>query len=127
MAIGWSSVLQVVPWTEVINNAPRIAEGAKKLWKAASGKGAPASGAGIPAPEQPLQARLAEMEAAMRDLQAELLASSELIQALAEQNTQLIRRVEANRVRLTQLAAALALTAALASAAIVLVEWRAAG
>lgn len=127
MAIGWSSVLQVVPWTEVINNAPRIAEGAKKLWKAASGKGAPASGAGIPAPEQPLQARLAEMEAAMRDLQAELLASSELIQALAEQNTQLIRRVEANRVRLTQLAAALALTAALASAAIVLVVWRAAG
>ena len=39
----------------------------------------------------------------------------------------LIRLVEANRIRLTQLVAALVATAALASAAIVMVVWRAAG
>jgi hypothetical protein len=32
MAIGWLAVLQLVPWSDVISNAPKIAEGAKKLW-----------------------------------------------------------------------------------------------
>jgi len=40
MAIGWLTVLSHVPWTEVINNAPKVAEGAKKLWKSVSGKSA---------------------------------------------------------------------------------------
>lgn len=34
MAIGWLTVLQNVPWSEVIGNAPKVAEGAKKLWGA---------------------------------------------------------------------------------------------
>jgi hypothetical protein len=33
MAIGWLSVLQLVPWGEVISNAPKVAESAKKLWQ----------------------------------------------------------------------------------------------
>jgi hypothetical protein len=53
---------------------------------------------------------------AVADLHQQMLASSELIQALADQNTQLIRRVEVNRVRLLWLAALLlALVMALAS------------
>lgn len=131
MAIGWLSVLQVVPWTDVINNAPRIAEGAKKLWKAASRQPAAPQDAAVPhtasADWNALQARTVQLEATIAELRSEMLASSELIQALADQNTQLIRRIEANRVRLTQLVAALVVTAALASAAIVLAAWRAAG
>ena len=38
MAIGWLSVLKSVPWEEVISNAPKVAEGAKKLWKSVSHK-----------------------------------------------------------------------------------------
>lgn len=30
MAIGWLAVLQMVPWSDVINNAPKVAEGAEK-------------------------------------------------------------------------------------------------
>ena len=39
------------------------------------------------------------MEAAARDLHEQMLASSEVIKALAEQNAQLIRGVEALRIR----------------------------
>ena len=31
MAIAWLTVLKMVPWGEVINNAPKVADGAKKL------------------------------------------------------------------------------------------------
>jgi hypothetical protein len=59
---------------------------------------------------------VAELQVAVADLHQQMLASSELIQALADQNTQLIRRVEVNRVRLLWLAALLlALVMALAS------------
>jgi hypothetical protein len=50
-------------------------------------------------------------EAAVADLRQQMLASSELIKELAEQNTQLIKRVETNRKRLLWLAV---FTAALA-------------
>jgi hypothetical protein len=40
-----------------------------------------------------------------------MLASSELIKALAEQNTQLIQRIETNRIRLLRLSAATAVIA----------------
>ena len=46
------------------------------------------------------------MEIATADLHNQMLASSELIKTFAEQNTQLIARIEANRVRFMWLAGA---------------------
>lgn len=131
MAIGWLAVLQMVPWSDVIKNAPKVADGAKKLWNAV-GKKTPAPGtltdAGTGAPLSPeaqtaaaLQARTLALETAVQDLHEQMLASSELIKALAEQNTQLIRRAEVNRVRLLALAGVTALVTAIAVAGLVLV------
>lgn len=115
MAIGWLTVLKMVPWTDVISNAPVVAEGAKKLWKAVAKK-APetAADAGFvpgsasdtldPPSLASLQMQLTATEAAVADLRQQMLASSELIKELAEQNTQLIKRVETNRTRLVWLA-----------------------
>ncbi len=114
MAIGWLSVLQVVPWSEVISNAPKVAEGARKLWQAVTKKSDPLAGADANAVSArasetasiaALEARVITLEAAVSDLHAQMLASSELIKALAEQNTQLIQRIETNRVRLLWLTA----------------------
>ncbi len=41
MAIGWMTVLNLVPWGEVIKNAPAVADGAKKLWDSVGNKPAP--------------------------------------------------------------------------------------
>lgn len=112
MAIGWMTVLQSVPWAEVIRNAPKVAEGAKKLWNTV-GKKAPEPK--VMPPEVPtnlppeaqalarLEARVAALDAQAADLREQLLATSALIQALAEQNTQLVQRAEANRVRVVWL------------------------
>jgi len=121
MALGWLAVLQMVPWSDVIKNAPKVADGAKKLWHAV-GKKPPPTG---PLPDDAasvqqspegqaiaaLQAQVLALETATRDLHEQMLASSELIKALAEQNTQLIRRAEVNRVRLLLLAGVMAVVA----------------
>ncbi len=124
MALGWMSVLKMVPWGDVIENAPKVASGAKKLWQNV-GKGpvpAPtdASAGGVEPSGTPalaaLHAQVAELQAAVADLHQQMLVSSELIQSLADQNTQLIRRVELNRKRLLWMGAWVAgLSAVLAS------------
>lgn len=115
MAIGWLTILKSVPWTEVIRNAPKVAEGAKKLWNAVgkqrAADGVSEAGAQPAASHEPhtleaLEARAAALEAAVYDLHGQMLASSELIKELAEQNAQLVKRIEANRKRTLWLAAA---------------------
>ena len=120
MAISWLAVLQSVPWSDVIKNAPKVAEGAKNLFDTVARRGRKAEDAaqtpadsgtssGVPlSPEAQaiaaLQARVAGLDTALADLTAQLLASSQVIKDLAEQNTQLIQRIEANRVRTLWLA-----------------------
>ena len=115
MAIGWLAVLRMVPWAEVISNAPKVADGAKKLWNAVSKKSPaqelPDESADLPLDADfqtiaILRARFATMEIATADLHNQMLASSELIKILADQNTQLIKRMEVNRIRVVWLAGA---------------------
>jgi hypothetical protein len=112
MALGWLTVLKMVPWGDVIENAPKVAQGAKKLWNTVGKKKVPAP---LPASAAPsaaagqltgqdavlaaLQAQVAELQVSTADLHQQMLESSALIGSLAEQNTQLIRRVEINRKR----------------------------
>ena len=56
-----------------------------------------------------LQGQLARQEAGLSDLRQQLLSSTALVQTLAEQNAQLVQRVEANRVRVRWLTLAVAL------------------
>ena len=131
MAIGWLTVLKSVPWTEVIVNAPKVADGARQLWNkvgkkvpAPQGPGAAGAGALPASPDAAalaqVQARLASLEAAASDLHEQMLASTEVIKSLAEQNAQLIRGIEANRLRLRWLGVAVV---ALAFAAVGALAW----
>lgn len=125
MAIGWLTVLQTVPWTEVIRNAPKLAEGAKKLWNSVAGK-PPTPGAAAQAPAVSSEAqslagvatRVTQLEAAAADLHSEMLASSELIKALADQNAQLVQRIESNRRHMLRLGVATALALVVAFVAL---------
>ena len=108
MAIGWLSVLQLVPWGDVISNAPKIVDGAKKLLKTVAKKppdaDLPAAG-GQPqlSPQAQaiavLESQLALAQLALDALHGQMLASSELIKALADQNTQLVKCAETQRIR----------------------------
>lgn len=112
MAISWLGVLKSVPWSEVITTAPKVAEGAKKLWGTVARKPVPHAD---DVPDDPpevdvqdashaeaiarLEARAAALEAAVSDLHAQMLESSALITTLAEQNARLVERTELNRMR----------------------------
>ena len=111
MPIPWLTVLQAVPWGEVIRNAPKVAEGARTLWNKAAGPAAPVP----PDPAQAsvalltlaqLQTRLQASEAALAEVQAQMQSAAQLIKELAEQNTQLVRAVEAQGRQLRWLAGA---------------------
>jgi hypothetical protein len=109
---GWLTVLKLVPWADVISNAPKVAAGARKLWDAAARKPSPAEsepGMAKAPPADPaaaLAARLDQTEAALADLRGKLLSATELIATLADQNEQLIAKMDAMRVRMLWLGAA---------------------
>jgi hypothetical protein len=107
MAVGWFSVLQAVPWGQVIDNAPKVVDGAKKLWNTVAGRPyVEAEEVDIPtggdemAVLQAFKQRLTLVEHSNSELRQQMLASSELIKTLADQNAQLINRIEANRKRM---------------------------
>jgi hypothetical protein len=125
MAAAWLSVLKMVPWSDVISNAPLVADGAKKLWGTVAGKVAPADsaapdGSGAEATLSPeakamaaLQSRVQSLESRTTELSDQMVASAQVIKALAEQNASLIKRMEASRVRALWLAATTAFLALL--------------
>jgi hypothetical protein len=121
MALGWLTVLQSVPWIEVVRNAPKVAAGAKKLWDNVANKGAAhdAQAPLTPSDAEPtlasLQADVAALLSVTRALQQRLGESSALVSELAEQNTQLIARVDVLRRRQKLLSWALFVLAALAA------------
>jgi len=126
MAIGWLTVLKAVPWSEVIRNAPVVADSAKKLWGTVARQPQPAAASSSAAPASNpiavLEGRVNALEAALADQHAQLLASSELIKSLADQNAQLIGRIDALRRLLMWLGAATALIA-LAAASGLWLHW----
>jgi hypothetical protein len=75
MAIPWLTLLKTVPWTDVIANAPTIANGAKKLWHSVSGRSphlevpAPDMGAGSSAEGEDL----AKVQAELRGLRITII------------------------------------------------------
>lgn len=130
MAIGWLTVLQSVPWSDVVRNAPKVAAGAKKLWdnvanKSAANPDAATEGSGLapapgPATLESLQLQLLSLQAASARWQQRLIESSDLIGTLAEQNAQLIQGIQVLRRRLFWQGAALVLVGLLAALAIAL-------
>ena len=117
MPIGWLNALKKVPWAEVASNAPKVAAGARKLWNAVGKTPVGAPNAATESMQtdtaeanevSALQSRLTLLELASLELQAQMIESSRLIKALAEQNTQLMARTEALRFHVRWLAGALA-------------------
>ncbi|HAV75009.1 MAG TPA: hypothetical protein DCX50_08565 [Limnobacter sp.] len=119
MAAGWVTVLQMVPWGEVIKNAPKVADGAVKLWNSVSKKRVDGETdsdvtdvmlATDMATVEKLEHRLHSAEQTITDLQAQVVQSAGVIKELASQNTQLVAQIESNRKAVTVLGVVLALS-----------------
>ena len=125
MPIPWLTVLQSVPWSDVVRNAPKVAAGAKKLWDNVAHKGAaaqdPADTTSTVEAEPTLlslRADVMALRAASMRLQQQLGESSALVSELAEQNTQLIAGMDALRRKQKRMLWALLVVAAVALVAL---------
>ncbi len=133
MAIPWMVLLKSVPWVDVIRNAPKVADTAKKLWTrvrsdsaaraAGSPQALPAEGGDSSARSETglLRARLEAAESELVVLRQQVLQSSELLKLLAEQQEGLVARAELNRRRTVVLAIATAASLALAIASLAMI------
>ena len=98
MAFPWMLALKVIPWGDVIEHAPKVLKGARKLLDRQQGDGSHQAGdpAADPAADT---ARWAAMEAEQQRLQADLRQLAQTTAEVAEQNAQLIAAVEVLRWR----------------------------
>jgi len=132
MASGLWTVLKTVPWSEVISAAPQVASGARRLWDTVARKsGQPAGmapGEGMAMDDYAeedvfgtMVLRVEQNEAALRDLRTQMLQASEIIANLADQNAQLIAKVDVARGRLLWLGVATGVSSIVALVSIALV------
>lgn len=133
MASGWWSVLKTVPWSEVINAAPQVATGARRLWDQVARKSGGAAGmAPDPmmedAPQEDffgtLVMRVEKNEMSLLELRTQMLQASEIIANMADQNAQLIAKMDAARQRMLWLGVATGISSILALVALALVVAR---
>jgi hypothetical protein len=82
MAVSWITALKVIPWGDVVQNAPAVLRGAKKLWSTV---------------RQAPEPHALEQEVAQLKEQAE--SAARLISSLAEQNARLVEAVDLLRMR----------------------------
>lgn len=96
MPLPWMTVLQHVPWGDLISNAPKIADGARKLWQRARHE-SPAPPVEVPA--APIDERVTRLHARVAALEQDTASASELIRALADQQAQLVVALDAVKRR----------------------------
>lgn len=110
MAGAWLNLLKSVPWSEVISAAPQVANGARRLWETVGRKGVvtPDPDFDETVTSMPvddgmalLAARVEQQDVAIDQLHGQVREASKLITELADQNAQLIAKLEAARGRLT--------------------------
>jgi len=109
MAFNWIAAFKIIPWTDVIAAAPTVARTARNLWRSI-GKTRPAETAGgtedVRASGNPptMEEEIRALRAELAETRAQLLASSEVLRALADQDEKLVAAIEVLRVRTRVLA-----------------------
>lgn len=133
MAAGWWTVLKTVPWSDVISAAPQVASGARRLWDTVNRGGQAGDGPVGVAPGGYAQeedvlgllvGRLEQNEAELHEMRGQMRSASELIANLADQNAQLVARLDAQRQKMVWFGATAGLSALLAVVALILVATR---
>jgi hypothetical protein len=119
VALSWLTALKAVPWADVVQAAPEIVQGARKLFNAAKtyagSQGNAATGAHGTSGDA-LDGRLRQIEAGLQELRSEQRTSAELIRSLAEQNASIVAALDVMRKRVrAAIGACIVLAVALAA------------
>jgi len=119
MAIGWMSALKVIPWSDVIDAAPGLVKGARKIFTRSQQTEVPAAPA-EPGSRGDLSDRVSQLEASLAQIADQQGATARLVESLAEQNARIVEAVDILRVRTRLL---MGVCAVLAIALVAAVAW----
>jgi hypothetical protein len=117
MAITWLTALKVIPWGDVIEAAPAVVKGARKMFTRTQDADAPVAPA-PPGAEMPQ--RIVQLEASVAQLLEQQRAVAKLVETLAEQNARVVQAVDILRVRTRML---LVISTVLAIALVGVTAW----
>ena len=103
--IGWRTALKFIPWKDVLQAAPSVLNGARQLWQGTHQGNAPiAPPVDLPNiandPIGNLKIRVVQLEKARYETGEQVQATTDVVQALAEQQQQLISEISKTRLRL---------------------------
>jgi hypothetical protein len=99
----WSTLFKLIPWGQVIDHAPQVLDGAKKLYQRLKSEGQAedvAEMAVLPPEPEALAQAVREQRHALARLHEELEESGQLIKRLAEQHAGMVAEMESLRRRL---------------------------
>lgn len=99
MALSWLAAFKIIPWADLVDNAPAVVRGARKLWGLV-GRSPRATGTDTQTQaKSTLDARVDALEQEIGHLKDQANDSANLVSTLAEQNARLIAAVEILRLR----------------------------
>lgn len=106
MAFGWITALKIIPWKDVLENAPHIVKAAKSLYtrtkKDASSTSETQDSSPFTSDSEIIEnqkTRLHKIEKKITELNSEQETSVELIKSLAKQNVRIVEAIEVLRIR----------------------------
>lgn len=117
-----TTLLSNIPWGQVVDSAPKIAQGAGRLWETVKSRRSEA-GAPAAAPDEAPPTELEQLQAQMQALHDEVRATAQLVKDLAEQNAQLVQRLQALQQAKARLAMAAGVGLAALAAAVLYLGW----
>jgi hypothetical protein len=119
MALSWMSALKVIPWSDVIDAAPGLVKGARKIFTRSQQTDVPATPA-EPGRSGDLGDRVSQLEASLAQVAEQQGAAARLVESLAEQNARIVEAIDILRARTRML---MGICAVLAIALIATVAW----
>lgn len=100
--MSWLTALKILPWSEMIEYAPKLVNGAQKLWQRVKVEKNETDAIIIEqAPQSAVETarELQELKRQLQDMQAQQLELSNLVSELATQNQRLVSAVDVLRLR----------------------------
>ena len=99
MAFGWITVLKIIPWKDVLENAPHIAKAAKNLYAGTKNNTSFSSGTADSSAFTSDSENKESRDSRLHKIEKEILDLNNAVRSLAKQNVRIVEAIEVLRIR----------------------------
>lgn len=97
MAFGWITVLKIIPWKDVLENAPHIAKAAKNLYAGRKDNTSPGTAdSSVPTSDSE---NITSRDLRLHEIEREVSDLNSVVRSLAKQNVRIVEAIEVLRIR----------------------------